>query len=46
MTGEYPRQDGTFRFGSNLLTGYFDQVQAKLDLTKTVIGEVWDTFLK
>ena len=28
----------------NLLTGYFDQVQAKLDLTKTVIGEVWDTF--
>ncbi|MFB9137946.1 ATP-binding cassette domain-containing protein, partial [Vibrio olivae] len=44
LTGEYPRQDGTFRFGSNLLTGYFDQVQAKLDLTKTVIGEVWDTF--
>lgn len=44
LTGEYPRQDGTFRFGSNLLTGYFDQVQAKLDLTKTVIGEMWDTF--
>ena len=26
------------------MTGYFDQVQAKLDLSKTVIDEVWTNF--
>lgn len=41
---DYAPDDGTFKFGSNVLTGYFDQVQAKLDLTKTVIEEVWSSF--
>lgn len=44
LMGDYDRDGGTVRFGSNLRTGYFDQVQAKLDLTKTVIREVWDAF--
>lgn len=44
LMGDYSRDDGTFKFGSNLMTGYFDQVQAKLDLSKTVIDEVWDAF--
>lgn len=44
LMGDYGRDDGTFKFGSNLMTGYFDQVQAKLDLSKTVIDEVWDAF--
>ncbi|WP_448920486.1 ribosomal protection-like ABC-F family protein [Eubacterium sp.] len=41
---DYIPDDGTFKFGSNVLTGYFDQVQAKLDLTKTAIEEVWSSF--
>ena len=41
---DYAPDDGTFKFGSNVLTGYFDQVQAKLDLTRTAIEEVWSSF--
>ncbi len=41
---DYIQDDGTFKFGSNVFTGYFDQVQAKLDLTKTAIEEVWSSF--
>ncbi|WP_297129590.1 ABC-F family ATP-binding cassette domain-containing protein [uncultured Eubacterium sp.] len=41
---DYAPDDGTFKFGSNVITGYFDQVQAKLDLTKTAIEEVWSSF--
>lgn len=44
LMGDLSRDDGTFRFGSALMTGYFDQVQAKLDLSKTVIDEVWTNF--
>lgn len=44
LMGDLSRDDGTFRFGSSLMTGYFDQVQAKLDLSKTVIDEVWTNF--
>ena len=44
LMGELSRDDGTFRFGASLMTGYFDQVQAKLDLSKTVIDEVWTSF--
>ena len=36
--------NGKFKFGANLFTGYFDQVQAKLDLSKTAIEEVWSAF--
>ncbi len=41
---DYIQDNGTFKFGSNVFTGYFDQVQAKLDLTKTAIEEVWSSF--
>lgn len=44
LMGDLSRDDGTFRFGASLMTGYFDQVQAKLDLNKTVIDEVWTAF--
>lgn len=44
LMGDLTRDDGTFKFGQSLMTGYFDQVQAKLDLTKTVIDEVWTSF--
>lgn len=41
---DYRPDSGTFKFGANLFTGYFDQVQAKLDLNKTAIDEVWSAF--
>lgn len=41
---DYIQDDGTFKLGSNVFTGYFDQVQAKLDLSKTAIEEVWSSF--
>ena len=44
LMGDLSRDDGSFSFGASLMTGYFDQVQAKLDLSKTVIEEVWSNF--
>lgn len=44
LMGEYKQTDGTFTFGENLSKGYFDQVQAKLDLNKTAIEEVWSQY--
>lgn len=41
---DYLADNGYFKFGSNVLCGYFDQVQAKLDLNKTAIEEVWSSF--
>ncbi len=44
LMGEYKQTDGKFIFGENLSKGYFDQVQAKLDLNKTAIEEVWSAY--
>ena len=44
LTGDYTQNSGGYKFGANLFTGYFDQVQAKLDLNKTAIDEVWSAF--
>lgn len=44
LMGEYKQTDGTFAFGENLSKGYFDQVQAKLDLNKTAIEEIWSQY--
>ncbi|MCM1284523.1 MAG: ABC-F family ATP-binding cassette domain-containing protein [Acetobacter sp.] len=44
LMGDLSRDDGTFKFGASLMTGYFDQVQEKLDLSKTIIDEVWTAF--
>lgn len=41
---DYVADDGSFKFGTNVFTGYFDQVQAKLNLEKTVLDEVWSSF--
>lgn len=35
---------GFIDFGAQVDIGYFDQMQNNLDLTKTAIDEVWDTF--
>lgn len=44
LMGDLSRDGGSFSFGASLMTGYFDQVQEKLDLSKTVIDEVWTAF--
>lgn len=44
LMGDYQQDSGSFRFGANLFTGYFDQVQEKLDLNKTALEEVWSAF--
>ena len=41
---DYAADGGNFKFGTNVFCGYFDQVQAKLDLSKTVLEEVWSNF--
>ncbi len=41
---DYLPDEGYFKFGANVMTGYFDQVQAKLDLNKTAIEEIWTSF--
>ncbi len=44
LMGEYKPSDGKFLFGENVSKGYFDQVQAKLDLGKTAIEEIWSAY--
>lgn len=41
---EIPPDDGTFRFGSNVKIGYFDQNIDKLSGENTVLDEVWDMY--
>ena len=35
---------GFFEYGANVDIGYFDQMQSNLDLSKTALDEIWDTF--
>lgn len=44
LTGKLPQDSGEYDYGANVTTGYFDQMQQNLDLSKTAIDEVWDTF--
>lgn len=46
LMGQYSPDEGTFIFGENLFKGYFDQVQAGLDLNKTAIEEIWSHYPK
>lgn len=44
LTGEYSPQSGSITYGARVDTGYFDQVQANLNLENTALSEVWDAF--
>lgn len=44
LMGDHKQSDGTFVFGENLSKGYFDQVQAKLNLNNTAIEEIWSAY--
>ena len=44
LNKEITHDYGTFRFGSNVKIGYFDQNIDKLHSDKTVLDEVWDMY--
>ena len=44
LTGKTPMNSGEYDYGANVEFGYFDQMQQNLDLSKTALDEVWDTF--
>ena len=44
LNKEHTQDYGTFRFGSNVKIGYFDQNIDKLHSDKTVLYEVWDMY--
>lgn len=44
LMGKILPDSGSVEFGSQVDVGYFDQMQSNLDLNKTALDEVWDTF--
>ncbi|MBQ2797841.1 MAG: ABC-F family ATP-binding cassette domain-containing protein [Ruminiclostridium sp.] len=44
LTGQLPADFGTYRYGSEIEWGYYDQSQSSLTPTKTVLDELWDDF--
>lgn len=46
LLGLLPADRGTFRFGSNITAGYYDQNMDTLDSDNTVIEEIWDAYPK
>lgn len=45
LTGEIMSDTGFCKFGANVKIGYFDQTLEKLNENKTVLDEVWDSYL-
>ncbi len=39
-----PATSGVFEFGYNVTVGYYDQENQNLDMSKTVIDELWDAY--
>ncbi len=39
-----PATGGVFEFGYNVTVGYYDQENQNLDMSKTVIDELWDAY--
>lgn len=46
LVGEEKPDQGTIRYGSGVDIGYYDQHQARLHDSKTVLDEVWDDFIR
>lgn len=46
LLGKIKADSGSFTLGKNVFTGYYDQEQSDLDLSKTILDEVWDSFPK
>ncbi|MGL4451959.1 MAG: ABC-F family ATP-binding cassette domain-containing protein [Sarcina sp.] len=46
LLGKVKQDSGSCSLGKNVITGYYDQEQSDLNLDKTIIDEIWDTFPK
>lgn len=44
ILGIYTQTEGFYKIGANISIGYYDQIQESLNMDKTVIDEVWDTY--
>ncbi|QHE50857.1 ABC-F family ATP-binding cassette domain-containing protein [Pontibacillus sp. HMF3514] len=44
IIGDLEQKHGTIQLGSNVQLGYYDQEQAKLRSSKTVLHELWDEY--
>ncbi|MFD2369632.1 ABC-F family ATP-binding cassette domain-containing protein [Brevibacillus sp. GCM10020057] len=44
IVGELQALKGDVRFGSNVTIGYYDQEHRNLNLSNTVLGEIWDEY--
>lgn len=44
LLGIYPPTSGTYRLGTSIDLGYFDQIQSNLHMEKTVLDEIWDEY--
>ncbi len=44
LLGKLHQTNGTYEFGYNVTVGYYDQENQNLDMSKTVIDEIWDTY--
>lgn len=45
LIGQYRQDEGEYKFGANVKVGYFDQTLSQLNESKTVLDEVWDSYL-
>ena len=41
---QYKQTAGEFKLGSNIIVGYYDQIQENLDMEKTVFDELYDEY--
>lgn len=46
ILGKIKEDSGVIELGTNVFAGYFDQEMESLDLTKTIIDEIWDNYPK
>ncbi|WP_139491906.1 ABC-F family ATP-binding cassette domain-containing protein [Brevibacillus dissolubilis] len=44
IVGKLKAQAGMVDFGSNVTIGYYDQEQRDLNMTKTILNEIWDDY--
>jgi len=44
LIGQLKADKGEYKIGANTFLGYYDQLQESLNLNKTVLDEVWDTY--
>ncbi|MYL47655.1 ATP-binding cassette domain-containing protein [Virgibacillus halodenitrificans] len=44
ILGKYKQENGTIQLGTNVQIGYYDQEQANLSSSKTVLMELWDDY--